>query len=63
MIIIFCSPLFSLPMHTSETEKQETKYKWWYGKVTLLTREKLIQLTLTCVWLEFIFCKINFEIN
>ena len=28
MIIIFCSPLFSLPMHTSETEEQETKYKW-----------------------------------
>ena len=32
-----------LPVHASETEEQETKYcKRWYGKVTLLTREKSI---------------------
>ena len=31
--------------HMSETEEQETKYfKWWYGKMTLLTRGKLIHL-------------------
>ena len=44
--------------------EQETKYcKRWYGKLTLQTRTKLIQLTVTSVWLEFIFCKTNFEIK
>ena len=51
-----------LPAHTSETEEQETRHwKRWYGNVILLTREKLIQLILTYVWLEFIFYKNNFE--
>ena len=66
-IIILCSLLFCLhflPAHTLETEEQETKYcKWCNEMVTLLTREKLIQVTLASVWLEFIFYKINFEIN
>ena len=63
--IVWSFVLFSfLPAYMAETEEQETKYcKWWYIKVTFLTREKLIQLTLTSVWLEFIFYKINFEIN
>ena len=51
-------------MHTSETKEQETKCcERWYGKVTLLTRENLIQLIATSVWLEFIFYTINFKIN
>lgn len=53
-----------LPAHTPGAEEQETKYcKWWHGKVTLLTTEKLVQITLTSVWLEFLFYKINFKIN
>ena len=31
--------------------------------MTLLTRENLIQLITTSVWLEFIFYTINFKIN